>query len=381
MTPSSDRALHIAHVSGETAFSGGEVQVFLLMEGLRARGHANLLVCPPGSRAAAHAQARGFEVACVAMRNDFSLGAARAIARIFAERRPDLVHCHTGRANWLGGLAAKRVGIPAVSTRRMDRRVKPGLRTRWLYGSLMRRVAAISPAVEMRLREAGVPAERIRTIWSAIDPATLVPTAPREVLRERFGASPGMRCLLVAANLVHRKGVDVLLEALASERRDDTLAWIAGDGPERASLEAMASRLALADRVRFLGRRDDVPDLLEACDVFVLPSRQEGLGVAALEAMARGRPVVASAVGGLAEAVVSGETGLLVPPDDAPALAAALARVVGDAGFAARLGAAGARRVEEHFLADSMVAAYQILYRETLAEGGSGAGRAGSGEA
>lgn len=365
-------ALRIAHVSGESGFSGGEVQVFLLMEGLRARGHANLLVCPPGSRAASHAEARGFEVACIAMRNDFSLGAAREIARILAERRPALVHCHTGRANWLGGLAARRIGIPAVSTRRMDRRVKPGLRTRWLYGSLLRRVAAISPAVEARLRAGGVPADRIRIIWSAIDPETLVPTAPRETLRARFGASAGTHCLLVAANLVHRKGVDVLLEAMAIDRRDDTLAWVAGEGTERATLEAMATRLGLGERVRFLGHRDDIPDLLEACDVFVLPSRQEGLGVAALEAMARSRPVVASAVGGLAEAVIPEETGLLVPPDDAPALAAALARVVGDAGFAARLGAAGARRVEAHFLAEAMVDAYEILYRETLADGGSG---------
>ncbi len=376
MTRPAEAVLRVAHVSGETGFSGGEVQLFLLMEGLRARGHANLLVCPPGSRAAQHAEARGFEVACVPMRNDFSLGAARAIARCFAEQRPDLVHCHTGRANWLGGLAAKCAGVPALSTRRMDRRVKPGLRTRWLYGSVMQRVAAISPAVERRLREGGVPAERIRLIWSAIDPATLAPSAPRDVLRERLGASPETRCLLVAANLVHRKGVDVLLEALARGPREDTVLWIAGDGEARAALEAASARHGLTDRVRFLGRRDDVADLLEACDVFVLPSRQEGLGVAALEAMARARPVVASAVGGLAEAVVDGETGLLVPTDDAPALAAALGRVLDDAALVARLGAAGSRRVAEHFLADAMVDAYEELYREILAETRSG--RAGA---
>ncbi len=208
--------LRIAHVTGEAGFSGGEVQVFLLMEGLRARGHANLLVCPPGSGSEREARRRGFAVAGVAMRNDLSLRAARRIAAALRPHEPALVHCHTGRANWLGGLAARESDIPALSTRRMDRRVKRGLRTRWLYGRLLRRVAAISPAVERRLREAGVPPERIRVIWSAVDPAALRPSAPRELLRAQLGAAPETPCLLVAANLVQRKGIDVLLAAAAA---------------------------------------------------------------------------------------------------------------------------------------------------------------------
>jgi glycosyltransferase involved in cell wall biosynthesis len=364
--------LRIAHVTGELGFSGGEVQVFLLMEGLRARGHANLLVCPPESGAEREARRRGFAVECVAMRNDLSLGAARRIAAALRRHTPALVHCHTGRANWLGGLAARWAGAPALSTRRMDRRVSPGLRTRWLYRRLLRRVAAISPAVARRLREAGVPPERIEMIWSAVDPEQLQPSATRQALRARLDAAPDTVCLLVAANLVHRKGVDVLLAAYAGlASRECTELWIAGDGPERASLEAASARLGVAERVRFLGQRSDVPDLLEACDVFVLPSRLEGLGVAALEAMARSRPVIASAVGGLAETVVAEETGLLVPPGDAAQLAAALARLIADPALARRLGAAGAARVAEHFLAGQMVAAYESLYREILREGGA----------
>src|SRR5262249_47216792 len=128
---------------------------------------------------------------------------------------------------------------------------------------------------------------------SAVDPDALRPGVPREVVRERLGLGPEVPALLVAANLVQRKGIDVLLAAiavLAPHSRCEL--WIAGDGPERAALEAAAARIGIAERVRFLGRRGDVPDLLAACDVFALPSRQEGLGVAALEAMACGRPVV-----------------------------------------------------------------------------------------
>jgi len=361
--------LRVAHVSGERGFSGGETQVFLLMEGLRARGHESLLVCPPDSAAARAARERGFEVACVPMRNDLSLLAARRIAGVLRARTPDVVHCHTGRANWLGGLAARRAGIPAVTTRRMDRRVRRGCRTRWLYRRLLRRAAAISPAVAKRLHEAGVPAGRVRVIWSAVDPAALAPSAPREALRRRWarGADPDLPWVLVSANLVRRKGVDVLLRAFA-ELSPRAHLWIAGDGPERPALKALAGSLGIAERTAFLGRRDDVPDLLEACDVFALPSRLEGLGVAALEAMARSRPVVASRVGGLAEVVVHEETGILVPPDDPTALARALARLADDPALRRRLGEAGARRVGQGFLAEQMVDAYVSLYREVLAE-------------
>jgi glycosyltransferase involved in cell wall biosynthesis len=368
--------LRIAHVTGESGFSGGEAQVFLLMEGLRTRGHENLLVCPPDSGSEREARRRGFAVECVPMRNDLSIGAAYRISVLLRRRVPALVHCHTGRANWIGGIGARWARVPALSTRRMDRRVKRGLRTRWLYRRLLQRVAAISPAVERRLLDARVAPERIRVIWSAVDPAQLEPSATRQALRARLDAAPDTPCVLVAANLVHRKGVDVLLEAFASLASGACgVLWIAGDGPERAPLEATASRLGVAEHVRFLGHRGDLPDLLEACDVFALPSRQEGLGVAALEAMARGRPVVASAVGGLAEIVVPGETGVLVPPGDAGALASALARLCGDPASARRLGAAGAARVQEYFLADRMVSAYEALYREILAERIAGAAR------
>jgi glycosyltransferase involved in cell wall biosynthesis len=146
--------------------------------------------------------------------------------------------------------------------------------------------------------------------------------------------------------------------------------WIAGQGPARPALEKLARELRLEDRVRFLGQRSDVADLLSACDVFILPSRHEGLGVAALEAMAAGRPIVATRVGGLAEAVVHERTGLLVPPEDPAALATALARLLRDPALRARLGAEGPARIAEGFRADDLVEAYERLYGEVLAEAG-----------
>ncbi len=364
------RSLKIAHVTGEAGFSGGEVQLFLLLEGLRRRGAHSLLVCPPGSLAAPAAARRGFETRAVAMRSDVSALAALRIRQVLRASDPDLVHLHSGRANWLGGLAAWSLGLPVLTTRRMDREVRRGPRTQLLYGRIARRAVAISPAVEACLLAGGVARERVRVIPSAVDALALAARRGREETRQAEGAAAGCVCALVLAALVRRKGLDVLLEALArAPLRDAPLTlWIAGEGPERSALEARAAALGLESRVRFLGRREDKADLLAACDLLVRPSRREGLGVAALEAMACGRAVVASRVGGLADAVVQGRTGLLVAPEDPDALADALARLTRDSELRARLGAAGPGRIAEGFAAAQMCDAYARLYRELLVE-------------
>lgn len=360
-------SLRIAHVTGERGFSGGEVQVFLLMEGLARRGHANTLLCPPDARSAEEAGARGIDVRPVAMRSSLSAAGVWRATGALRDCAPDLVHLHTGRANWVGGLAAARLGLPAITTRRMDRPVKRGLRTRWLYGRGVQHAVAISDAVRECLLAGGVPRERTSVIPSAVDPASLRTARDRQAIRRELGVPDDCLCLLCLAALVKRKGIDVLLEAVS--RVDAPLrVLLAGDGEQRDALEAQCRALELADRVRFLGRREDKPELLAACDALVLPSRREGLGVAALEAMACGLPVVASHVGGLAELVGDGETGLLVAPEDPAALATAIARLEKDAELRERLGSAGRRRVEEGHLPEQMCEAYEQLYRRVLSE-------------
>lgn len=361
--------LTLAHVDAEMGFSGGEVQVFLLLEGLRAHGHRCVLVAPPASRAEAEARQRGFETRAVRMRGDLDMASVVELTGVLRALQPDVVHLHTGRATWLGGLAAKAAKRPAITTRRMDRRVARGWRTRLVYGRLTRKVAAISPAVVRSLIDGGVDPSRIELVPSTIDPGRVATRAGRSATRAGLGVE-GDRVLFVAlASLVPRKGLDVLLDACARlVARDVAFACrVAGEGPEREALERRAVELRLGERVRFLGKRDDVGDLLAACDAFVLPARREGLGVSALEAMAAGRAVVASRVGGLGEAVVDGETGLLVPPEDAPALAEALERVARDTALRARLGAAGPGRVASAFLPATMVASYERIYREVVA--------------
>jgi glycosyltransferase involved in cell wall biosynthesis len=362
--------LCIAHVTSEIRLSGGEVQVFLLLEGLRHWGHRVVLLCPARSRSAEEAQRRRIEWVPVRMRNDLDVGAVIVAARALRACQADLAHLHTGRANWLGGLAARAVRVPAITTRRMDRRVKRNWRTRLIYGHLVQRAVAISAAVADCLADGGVPRERTQLIYEAVDPAQLRPTADRATVRTTLGAQAEDCVLLALAALIHRKGLDLLLDALAllGAQGLQPHLWVAGDGPERTALVAQAERLGLRTRVRFLGRRQDAADLLAACDVFVLPSRREGLGVSALEAMAAGRPVVCSAVGGLEESVVDGRTGLLFPVADVPRLAEALARVIRDDELRTRLGQAGPQRISEGFLAEQMVEAYGRLYRDVMQE-------------
>jgi glycosyltransferase involved in cell wall biosynthesis len=362
-------SLTIAHIDAERGFSGGEVQVFLLMEGLARRGHRNLLICPPASAAAAAAARRGIACAPVAMRGDLDLLAVHRLTSALRGAGVDLVHLHTGRAAWLGGLAASRAGRPAIVTRRMDRPIRPGWRTRLIYQRWTRRTAAIAPPVVEQLVAGGVPRPRIVLIPSAVDPDRVRPRLAAAAVRAAQGVAADAPLLLSIAALVRRKGHDVLLDALAglAARGLRPHLWVAGDGPERVALAHQAERLGLAGQVDWLGQRDDVGDLLAAADVLVLPSRAEGLGVAALEAMAAGRAVVASAVGGLADAVADERSGLLVAPGDAVALGAALERLLREPELRARLAAGGPARVAEGFLAEQMVAAYERLYLEVLA--------------
>jgi len=360
--------MKIAHVDAETGFSGGEAQVFLLIEGLRDLGHEGAVLCPPGSRAEAEARRRRIPVHPVPMASDLDLGAIAGLRLELMNCRPDIVHLHTGRATWLGGLAARMLSLPAITTRRMDKPISHGWKQRVTYGPLVARAVAISAAVRDALLEGGVAPEKVALIHDAVDMRAVESLPDRKNARSALEAGEGAIVLLALTSLVRRKGLDVLLDALARTRKRDLVLWIAGDGPERASLGAQAERLGLSERVRFLGQRDDVPDLLAACDIFVLPSRREGLGVSVLEAMAACRPVVASRVGGLGEAVVDGRTGILVPPEDPESLALALDRLAADPELRLRLGAAGPARVSEGFLASQMVTAYDKLYRSVLEE-------------
>lgn len=205
------------------------------------------------------------------------------------------------------------------------------------------------------LETLGAPAERITILHNGTDPATFRP-ADAAPLRAQLGLN-GQRVLLTVGRLVGRKGIDTVLHALPDLARavPGVTYLVAGDGPDRPRLEALARRLGVDESVRFVGSvngAEDLRDHYNACDVFVMPAREappdvEGFGIVFLEAGACGKPVVGARAGGVPDAIRHGETGLLVAPDDAPALAASLSHLLHDEAEADRLGRRGRQRVVE----------------------------------
>jgi glycosyltransferase involved in cell wall biosynthesis len=195
------------------------------------------------------------------------------------------------------------------------------------------------------------------------------PARPRAQVRAELGLGEGVVAVHVA-RFVPLKAQDVVVRALAARRGDPTPITLlfVGDGPERAPVERLAAELGLGpNEVRFLGFRADVPDLLGAADLFLLPSRTEGLPLSVLEAMSHGLAIVATAVGGVPELCTDDREGILVPADDPRALADAMSRVARDPSLRARLGAAARARAAADFSFAAMTETYLRLYREVLA--------------
>jgi glycosyltransferase involved in cell wall biosynthesis len=358
--------LKILHVDPETSFGGGERQVAGLIRHLAKRGHESILAAPAESRLAAIVPAADARLRPLAIRSDIDLVAALRLRRLAAVESPHIVHFHTSRAHAMSPWLRRYAGR-AIVTRRMDYPLRPGPWTNLLYNRSVAAVVAISEEVRRRLLAAGVRSERVRVIHSGVEPPAGLPgRAGRAAARERFGLDDELAIGVVAA-LERRKGHDVLFHALARLAAAGGLRFccvVCGAGSERAALERLARELGIAGSVRFLGEQRQVADVLAALDVFVLPSRHEGLGVAVLEAMAAALPVVASAVGGIPEAVAAGRTGLLVRAEDPDALAAAIVELGRDRERARRLGSAGRDRVLAEFSMEVMASRYERLYDE-----------------
>ena len=231
-------------------------------------------------------------------------------------------------------------------------------------------VTAVCGAVaETLVRDYGVERARVRVVPNGAEPPDeAAEWEESRAIRSALGATPLKPLWVCAARLEEQKGHAVLLEALAEVRRRglEFTCAVAGEGSLRGALEAHAAALGLAGRVRFLGQVEAIGPLLTAADAVALPSLWEGLPLTLLEAMARGRPVVASAVGGVPEVLEDGEHGRLVPSSDARALADVLEQFHRKPDAALRLGAAGQRRVRESYTWERVVEQFEAVYDEVL---------------
>jgi glycosyltransferase involved in cell wall biosynthesis len=349
--------------------SGAEKQMVLLATGLpRARFHVEVATLT--RLGPFEAELRAAEVPVTALGKRFKVDplALGRLVRYLRTGRFDVIQTWIFAANTYGRVAARLVRLPVVVTAEMavDLWKGPGELAidRWL-ARYTDRVVGNSQAVVDFYRRIGIPADRLALIRSGIG-AEEPPAVDRAAVRADFGWPPDAPLLLFAGRLAPQKGVDDLIAAidLVQYNVPQLRVLIAGDGPMRTQLEAAAAAFRLGGMVQFIGHRNDVPRLLAAADLLVLPSLYEGLPNVVLEAMQFSKPVVATAAPGTTEVVADGKTGVLVPPRDPPALAQAIRRLVEDPEHARQLGAAGRERVASDFRAETMIDAYASLYEE-----------------
>ncbi len=334
----------------------------------RSRFDVSIVALSHGS-AVRKLQRAGFDVLVIDEPDDAI--AVGALAAHLVDVRPDVIHNHMYRAELVGTRAAIALGEIGhrrpyiVSTVHSSRvRSDEDREMLRLLTPQMDQLIAVSKMIEDKLEREGRTTAPIRLIYNGVDLSSYDHTEPCCTLPEEYGLEPGSQIVGVVARLEPEKGHPTLLEAWPAVLRavPDVYLLIVGEGSRREALEGLARQLRIAHRVVFTGRRDDVPSVTAALDVAVLPSYREAQGLSILEALALSRPVVASNVGGIPEMITDGVNGLLVPPHDPDALAAAIVRLLRDHPLADTLGRRGHDMVHDRFCIDLMVDAVQAIY-------------------
>ena len=364
----------VIHFVDSDTFGGCEEVILMLLAGLDRECWQPALLyhdAPEGSRLLQDANRLG--IPCRSVPRLARPTTAQTWRRFVGELRvaaPTIFHAHL---NWPLAcfhevIAAKFSRVPIiVATAHLYSPIS-GMRhwgKQYLHAAAIDRYIAVSGEVKKRLCQTlRVPDSKIRVVRNGIRLSRFSQTADTAI-RSTLTGGTDRPIIFTPARLHTQKGHTYLLEA--ARLLPDAVFVLAGDGPERERLEQLAQELGIEARVRFLGHRQDIPQLMASCDVFVLPSLYEGLPLTVLEAMAAGKPVVATAVGGTDEAVVHGVTGLLVPPANPTELAGAIRAMLTDRRLAVRLAESGRRRAIEEFSCETMVRGVTKVYDELIA--------------
>ncbi len=360
----------ILYVIDNRAFRGGERLFAHLAANLDPARFTPLVAARPGGLLARRLQAHDIPLHPVEVGSRYRLGAVGQLLRLVRAEGVDIVHTQGAGGDFFGRLAGWLARKPVISTMSIlvdsGLSARPGLKKRLTIaadrftGRLVTRFTAHSEAVRHRLIEShGLAPERVLTIHNGIDPAHFNPALiPPGQLRAELGLGPDVPLVGSIGHLDRQKGLTYLLQAAVHVSQAHFV--LVGQGPQRTELEQLAHALGLGRRCHFSGFRPDVRPLLADLDVFVLSSIMEGLPLALLEAMAMQRPIVATALPGVAEAITSPQMGRLVPPREPVALAEAITALLQERPLARQ----ARRRVARCFNARQMVQKYQHLYLE-----------------
>jgi glycosyltransferase involved in cell wall biosynthesis len=365
--------MRVTHVLKAAGLSGAEAHIIALSQALRPHGYEcdlAVLVEPQRLPQAVFDAARMADVPYISIPigSDLDLSVISKISAHLRANKTQLVNTHMIHGDVYGTLAANRLGVAVVQSRHNQDRFR-----RWLPVQLLTRLMAasaktivgISDSVVAFTRDVeGIPGPKIARVYYGLDPAQVTQAAQPGRVRIELGLSDTIPLAACVGRLIEQKGITYLLEAWAQvlKKIPNAVLVIAGDGPLHESLKQQAG--PLGESVCFLGWRLDIPNIMADCDVLVVPSLWEGFGLVTLEAMALKKPIVASRVGALPEIVVNNETGLLVEPAQAGALAEALSQLLGNPARAQTMGTAGKARLEKQFSVSQMAKQMAAVYKE-----------------
>lgn len=356
--------MRILHAESSLGWGGQENRTLNEMIGLRERGHQIAVVSRPGARLLQRAQAAGFETFAVDMRGAGDLPALWRLRRLLTRLQADIVNTHSGRDTQLAGLAARTlVGRRPRIVR--TRHLALPITSQFSYSIIPDRVVAVSRFVERYLIEAGVPAARVCTVPTGIDFNHYQAAAGGGNLKAELGLASDSLLIGTVAILRAKKGHAEILSAAARVLAAFPQAHFvfAGDGPQTANLQARITAEGLDRQVHLLGLRSDVSNVLQSLDLFVLPTHQEALGTAFIEAAALAVPAIGSRIDGVPEVIQDGVTGLLVPVRDSDALAAAIIALLADPDRRRQMGRRASEYARSHFSREKMAAGMEGVYQ------------------
>lgn len=364
MTSVSAEQLTVMHIDTERGWRGGERQALWLASGLQRIGHRSLVAARPGNPLATRAAEQGLTVVPCAPASEADPLAAYMLRRTILAEKVDIVHAHTAHAVALASLSVLLTPAKMVLTRRVDFPLRRNLGTLWKY-SRADGIIAISRAVADVLVKSGIDRSKIDVVPSGVDLNRAIQPASRDLLAALGIPNDAPFVILVAALVPHKDPVTFVRAVGVARKEIPSLhALIVGDGPMRDAVERAVAEGGLNDAVHFAGFREDADALIAAADIVALSSKEEGLGTVLMDALALGRPVAATAAGGIPEIICNGECGLLAPIGAAEALGAAFVRILRDPALAAQLVTGGrvqARQFSIERTAERTAAVYQRL--------------------
>jgi glycosyltransferase involved in cell wall biosynthesis len=359
--------MRIAHVLASYEVGGAECIALSLAGRQRAKGHEvlALALAVPDGPMVPRFRAAGVPAHCIRKGAGLDWTLPPRLLTFFLRERIQVVHTHNPQGLIYAALPTRLAGLRLVHTKHGEA-VETGRRM-WLRRQASRladAVVSVSRQTDEHARHMGEGhGSKLHVIENGVDLSRFRPDREGcSAVRAELGVPPGARLVGTAGRLEEVKNQALLLRAAAPLLGSNLRLVLVGDGPLRASLQALVRELGRDAEVRFLGTRSDMPRVMAALDLFVLSSHTEGLPVVLLEAMATGLPVVCTAVGGIAEVVEDGRTGLLVREGDEVRLRESMARLLGDPALAMRMGEDGRARAVERYSVDRMVARYEELY-------------------